>query len=143
MKLDLEPGKHGFKFFTSPEITPLQDALRRDFTIGAIFVNLLSGRIFDPFDGKSDLEERFIRAVDPQTFVQSPERVLRGAAQAARFDFDVTHGTIDLMRSMAVDFDTIPVEQIWRHFEKAAKKAVRPEIVFGSLAIVRVDCFLS
>jgi tRNA nucleotidyltransferase/poly(A) polymerase len=125
-EVDTEPGKHGFVFESNPQISPLEDARRRDFTIGAIFFDMLSGHFFDPFNGMSDLVSGIIRHCDAEHFVQSPERVLRCAAQAARFGFQVNKNTYRLMGSMKPDFHTIPKEQIWRHIEKAAKLAIEP-----------------
>lgn len=114
-------GKSTFEFESTPEITIEEDLRRRDFTAGAIAKNVLTGEIIDPFNGRRDIEKGILRAVDPSTFVQSPERVLRGIAQSARFGWGIHPDTILLFQEMKKDFDTIPVEQIWLHFEKASQ----------------------
>ncbi len=116
-------GKSGFTFVSSPDVTLLEDLKRRDFTAGAIAQDVLTGEIVDPFDGERDIKDGILRCVDPETFVQSPERVFRGLAQSARFDWSVDDVTIQCMREMAEDFDTIPVEQIWLHVEKCASQS--------------------
>ena len=56
-------GRHANVIFTS---NWEQDALRRDFTINAIYADI-EGRIFDPLNGISDLQNGIIK------FIGSPE----------------------------------------------------------------------
>jgi tRNA nucleotidyltransferase/poly(A) polymerase len=60
--------------------TPLEDALRRDFTINALFYNLHTGMVEDYTTGLDDLQRRLIRCpLDPRTtFSDDPLRLLRG-----------------------------------------------------------------
>ena len=57
-------GRHAEIEFTTDWI---KDAERRDFTINSIYADI-NGNLFDPFDGKKDLENGLIR------FVGEPER---------------------------------------------------------------------
>ncbi|KAH9921394.1 uncharacterized protein B0H18DRAFT_1086105 [Fomitopsis serialis] len=72
--------------------TPLQDALRRDITINALFYNVHT-RTVEDHTGKGlvDLKQGFIRTpLDPlETFRDDPLRVLRSIRFGARFGFDV------------------------------------------------------
>lgn len=141
IEVDNAPGKHGFRFVSNPEISPLVDAKRRDFTIGAIYQDVVSGAIFDPFNGVSDVKAGIIRHVDTETFVQSPERVFRAAAQSARFGFRVHNETLRLCRIMRRDFHTIPREQIWRHIEKAGTNPVKASNFLDVLIVASWDKF--
>ncbi|KPA75625.1 putative tRNA nucleotidyltransferase [Leptomonas pyrrhocoris] len=60
--------------------TPLEDALRRDFTINALFYNLHTGMVEDYTTGLDDLRRRVIRCpLEPRTtFNDDPLRLLRG-----------------------------------------------------------------
>jgi len=76
-----------------PEIqygTPLEDAMRRDFTLNSLFYNATSGEVED-YTGKGldDLRSGVIRTpMEPmQTFIDDPLRVLRAIRFAARYDF--------------------------------------------------------
>lgn len=127
IEVDTAPGKSGFQFISNPEVTLEDDLIRRDFTIGAICMDVLTGGIIDPHNGIGDVRNKVIRAVNAETFVQSPERAFRAFSQAARFGFDIDWFTRDLIRSMMKDFHSIPTEQIWRHFEKFANDSVTPD----------------
>lgn len=76
-----------------PEIrpgTPLEDAMRRDFTINALFYNLNDGVVEDlTGQGLNDLRDGLIRTpMDPMcTFQDDPLRVLRAIRFASRFNF--------------------------------------------------------
>lgn len=72
--------------------TPLEDALRRDFTINALFYNLHTGMVEDYTTGLSDLQDRLLRCpLDPKrTFMDDPLRLLRGVrfvGQLGALDF--------------------------------------------------------
>ncbi|KAJ3012882.1 UNVERIFIED_CONTAM: CCA tRNA nucleotidyltransferase, mitochondrial [Siphonaria sp. JEL0065] len=72
--------------------TPLQDALRRDITINALFYNLHTKKVED-FTGQGllDLQNGHIRTPLPplQTFIDDPLRILRVIRFASRFNFSI------------------------------------------------------
>lgn len=70
-------GYHGFEFHTSPNVTIEDDLGRRDLTINAIAKDA-DGNIVDPYNGKSDIDNRVLRHVS-DAFVEDPVRVLRVA----------------------------------------------------------------
>mmetsp|Transcript_21865 Transcript_21865/g.19408 ORF Transcript_21865/g.19408 Transcript_21865/m.19408 type:complete len:349 (+) Transcript_21865:86-1132(+) len=78
-----------------PEIrigTPLEDSLRRDLTINAMFYNVNTRKIEDfTHKGIEDLKKGIIRTpVEPlQTFLDDPLRVLRTIRFATRFGFEI------------------------------------------------------
>ena len=93
-------GYHGFKFYTSPEVTLEEDLRRRDITINAIAEDE-DGNIYDPFNGKDDINNKIIRHVS-DAFIEDPLRVLRVARFAALDDqFKVHEETLALMKKMA------------------------------------------
>src|ERR1700733_15295040 len=57
------------------------DLARRDFTVNAIAIDPLDGKVIDPFDGQGDLARKVLRAVgDPgERFAEDGLRVLRAA----------------------------------------------------------------
>ncbi|MGB9642157.1 MAG: CCA tRNA nucleotidyltransferase [Candidatus Ratteibacteria bacterium] len=75
--------------------TVIEDLARRDFTVNAIALNLLTGQILDPFAGKKDIREKIIRTpVDPdKTFYDDPLRILRGIRFATTLNFNIEENT--------------------------------------------------
>ncbi|MDL2716740.1 MAG: hypothetical protein PT977_03210 [Acidobacteriota bacterium] len=72
--------------------TTIDDDLgRRDFTIHAMARRVgrrgLSGRVLDPFGGKSDLEKKKIRLLHPKSLVDDPTRAYRAVRYAVRLSF--------------------------------------------------------
>ena len=114
-------GHRDFDVFVDPFIGTEKAARRRDFTINAMMQNLLTGEIIDHFGGQGDLQKKIIRHIDPDTFIEDPLRVLRGAQFAARFGFEIADETIELCRSM--DLSTLAKERVIGELEKALLKA--------------------
>ncbi len=85
--------------------TAEEDALRRDFTINALFLDPTKDEILDWCDGLSDLEARVIRTIgDPAVrFREDPVRILRAAKFAGRLGFDVETETFEAMKETAGD----------------------------------------
>ncbi|KAJ7480166.1 hypothetical protein B0H11DRAFT_1725232 [Mycena galericulata] len=72
--------------------TPLQDALRRDITINALFYNIHTRSVEDCTEkGIEDLKNGTIRTPLPprETFLDDPLRILRSLRFASRFGFEI------------------------------------------------------
>ena len=77
----------------NPVVTPgsLQaDLVRRDFTINAMALDLLSGHLVDPHGGQADLDARALVFLHDGSVADDPTRVIRAARYAARLDFDLS-----------------------------------------------------
>ena len=69
-----------------------QDLYRRDFTINALALHLngsQSGQILDFFGGLEDLENRIIRVLHPNSFIEDPTRIIRAVRFAVRLGFQL------------------------------------------------------
>src|SRR5262245_16268591 len=119
-------GHKGFVIEGDPEMSVVEASRRRDFTINAILRDPLTGELIDPFDGRRDIEQRVLRAVSMETFAEDSLRVLRAAQFAARFQFDIDTGTIDLCRT--IDLSDLPAERIYGELEKLLLQAQRPSL---------------
>jgi len=94
-------GYHGFKFYTSPDVTLEEDLSRRDITINAIAEDE-DGNIYDPFNGKDDIKNKIIRHVS-DAFIEDPLRVLRAARfSALDVKFRIKTETLELMSAMVL-----------------------------------------
>lgn len=75
--------------------TPMQDALRRDFTLNALFYNLKTQQVEDWTQrGMSDLRRRkLVTPLDAETtFQDDPLRVLRAIRFSVRYQLDLDEG---------------------------------------------------
>lgn len=89
-------GKHSPKkiaFVTLLE----QDAKRRDFTINALYFDIINNKIIDVFDGLNDIKNRLIKAVPPAENILSNdgERLLRMAKFKAKLGFEIDKNTLN------------------------------------------------
>ena len=137
-------GYTGFVCYSAPDVTLEQDLQRRDLTINAIAQDE-QGRLYDPYGGKADLDQRLLRHVSA-AFNEDPLRVLRVARFAARFahlNFVVAQETQALMRWMAEsgELNTLTPERVWKETEKALETR-NPQVYFqvlrdcGALAVL-------
>ncbi|MGC1217070.1 MAG: CBS domain-containing protein [Phormidesmis sp.] len=88
----------------NPEVessTIHQDLYRRDFTINAMALRLSgehAGELLDFFGGQSDLQQRQIRVIHPNSFIEDPTRIFRAVRFAVRLDFELEAHTQKLVR---------------------------------------------
>lgn len=124
-------GYRGFEIVFSPDVTIEQDLFRRDTTINAMAIELLSGELIDPFGGRDDVLNKKIRAVS-EHFTDDPVRALRAARQSAQFGFEICAETIEAMRRCGEELANEPTERIFDELETALKTD-KPSIFFRSL----------
>ncbi|MCC7103730.1 MAG: CCA tRNA nucleotidyltransferase [Chloroflexi bacterium] len=90
------------------------DLSRRDFTINAIAIDVLTDRVIDPFGGQLDLAASIIRAVGVprERFDEDPLRLLRAIRFAARLGFGIEPETAGAMAASAAELAWIPRERV-------------------------------
>lgn len=113
------------------------DQNRRDFTINALALSLSEkefGQLLDPFNGRSDLEERIIRTpLDPDiTYSDDPLRMLRAIRFATQLDFNIEKGSFDAIRRNAARIEIVSKERIVGELHKILLTK-NPSIGFGLL----------
>jgi tRNA nucleotidyltransferase (CCA-adding enzyme) len=118
-------GHRGFEIHSDPGMDPRDAASRRDFTINAIAFDPESGRIFDPFGGIADLENRVLRHTT-EKFVEDPLRVLRGMQFAARFELQPAPETLELCRQ--IEPEGLASERILGEWKKLILRGKRPSL---------------
>src|SRR5215204_4947271 len=109
-------GHRGFVIEGEPSMSIEEATRRRDFTINAILQDPLTDEVIDPFYGKKDINDRVLRTVANDTFVEDSLRVLRAAQFASRLDFTIDANTVALCRT--IDLADLPAERVWGEIEK-------------------------
>lgn len=82
--------------------TPPEDALRRDFTVNALFYDIADFSLVDYVGGLKDLDARLLRVIgDPRVrFQEDPVRMLRAVRFAASLDFAIEDSARQAMLDM-------------------------------------------
>lgn len=119
------PGHKGFQISVDPSMTQEEACSRRDFTINSMLYHPLEDKIFDPFNGKSDLKKGILRHVGP-AFTEDPLRVLRGMQFAGRFNLTAHPDTINLCDSIKDTYSELPKERVWHEWAKWARLSLSP-----------------
>lgn len=127
----LGTGHRDFEISVDPDMGYKNAALRRDFTINALMMDVLSHEILDYFNGTDDLNKGIIRHVNDVSFVEDPLRVYRAAQFASRFGFKIDERTVELCRG--IDTFVLSRERIEEELKKALLKAEKAEIFFECL----------
>jgi tRNA nucleotidyltransferase (CCA-adding enzyme) len=91
-----------------------EDLSRRDFTMNAIALEPLTGRLTDPFGGQADLAGGLIRAVgDPVArFREDGLRPMRAVRQAAQLGFDIAPATLAAIAPTLDVFRKVSAERV-------------------------------
>ncbi len=104
------------------------DALRRDFTVNALFLDPLTGAIHDYVGGQADLAARLIRAVGcaDDRFAEDHLRMLRAVRFAATLDFKLDPATVDAIRRHAAQIAKVSSERIQQELTRTLLEAAQP-----------------
>ncbi len=96
------------------ETDPKRDALRRDFTVNALFQDPFTGEVLDYVGGQDDIRSRVIRAIgDPaERFAEDRLRLLRAVRFAARLGFAIEPATMEAIRRAHHLILTVSAERI-------------------------------
>lgn len=91
-----------------------EDALRRDFTVNALFLDPSDNRVIDFIDGQKDIEARVIKAVgDPEVrFREDKLRMLRAVRFAVELDFRIDGATAEAIKKQAGEILCVSWERI-------------------------------
>lgn len=103
--------------------TPIEDALRRDFTINGMFYDPIKEVVLDYVDGKADISRNLIRTIgDPhERFFEDRLRMIRAFRFSARFEFNIEPETQEAIKEHADRlFPSVAMERVWQEFNKMA-----------------------
>lgn len=92
-----------------------EDALRRDFTVNALYYNIADFSVVDYCNGMGDLGQGLLRLLgDPaQRFREDPVRLLRAVRFAAKLGFNIEAETERLMQADARLLTEVPSARLY------------------------------
>jgi tRNA nucleotidyltransferase (CCA-adding enzyme) len=125
-----------FQCTVDPHMSIREAAIRRDFTMNAIYYDPIDECHIDPFNGIQDLLcEKTIKHVDAYTFVEDPLRPIRAARFRAVYPFlSIADDTRKLCHQMPRDpIADLPIDRVFGELEKVLMKAKSPSVFFHAL----------
>jgi poly(A) polymerase len=95
--------------------TQQEDALRRDFTVNALYYDPIADQVQDWLGGVADLKDRTLRMIgDPATrYREDPVRMLRTVRFAAKLDFHVDPATLAPIAELAELLENVPSARLF------------------------------
>ncbi|MCY4244283.1 MAG: polynucleotide adenylyltransferase PcnB [Gammaproteobacteria bacterium] len=130
-----------------------QDALRRDFTVNALYFDPAAGEVIDDVNGVEDVERRVLRCIgEPAVrYREDPVRMLRAIRFAALLDLNMEADTARPIHALGGLLDSIPPP---RRFDEMVKmmhsggaarimKRLREYPLFDSLLPLTSRCMRS
>ncbi|MGE0312762.1 MAG: polynucleotide adenylyltransferase PcnB [Lautropia sp.] len=115
LQVDAQTDEHGRVLRDNLFGTMQEDALRRDFTVNALYYDPVSEEVVDFLGGVDDLEARRLRMIgDPATrYREDPVRMLRTVRFAAKLGFDVDPPTLAPIRALADLLENVPAARLF------------------------------
>lgn len=97
-----------------------EDAVRRDFTVNALFYDPTTEEVIDYCDGLADLKARKLRMIgDPVgRYREDPVRMLRAVRLAAKLGLRIDRGTREPIRKMADLLENVPPSRLFEEMLK-------------------------
>ena len=129
-------GHRGFVVHTDEKLSFKEAALRRDFTINAMGMELPELTLCDPYGGIDDLKTHTLRHVGP-AFAEDSLRILRGVQFASRFGCTLAPSTVDLCRTLSLD--DLSVERLFEEFKKWLLKPGKPSLGLKAFLDIKLD----
>lgn len=101
-------------------VSIVEDLKRRDLTINAIAIDILTEEVIDPFGGRDHIKRKVAQNVS-NAFSEDEVRVIRAARFIARFKLKPTSELVDICSTLSAD--SVPVEMVGEEFKKFIKQA--------------------
>jgi poly(A) polymerase len=96
------------------------DAIRRDFTVNALYYDPAAEILLDYHNGLRDLRHKSVRIIgDPRArYREDPVRMLRAARFAAKLGFSLDERTRKPIREMAHLLENVPASRVYEEMHK-------------------------
>ena len=101
-------------------------ARRRDLTMNAMALDLVTDELIDPCNGMNDIKNKILRTPDARFFIQDPLRFYRVMQFVGRFEMFPD----DELNALCMDMDIADVsrERIEQEFKKLLLRSARPSL---------------
>jgi tRNA nucleotidyltransferase (CCA-adding enzyme) len=119
------PGHRGISVEGDPHMSLVEATRRRDLTVNAILYDVLNRSFEDPWNGRADIRQKRLCAVDRETFLEDPLRALRVIQFAARLEFSVDSVLMDICKE--ANLHELPSERVQGEWAKLMM-SIRPSI---------------
>jgi tRNA nucleotidyltransferase (CCA-adding enzyme) len=128
-------GYVGFEVQSDASLDFQTASLRRDFTINSIGYDYFNRQFLDPNNGLRDLENKILRHIKENSFIEDPLRVYRAVQLCARFDLTLHPSTAILCSKMVETgmLEELSSHRIFEEFKKLLLKSPRPSVGFELL----------
>ena len=115
LQSDAETDEHGRVLRDNVFGSQQEDALRRDFTVNALYYDPVADQVLDWLGGVDDLKSRTLRMIgDPATrYREDPVRMLRTVRFAAKLDFHVDPATLAPIHELAGLVENVPSARLF------------------------------
>ncbi len=123
-------GHKDFRVDFDYNLPVVEDLHRRDFTINAIAINIITREVIDPLNGREDIKRKIIRMTSDDSFTEDPLRMLRAVQFAARFRFTIENKTLQALKTNAPLIKTVAPERIAEELNKLLLLAKKPSVGF-------------
>ncbi|MCC6299207.1 MAG: CCA tRNA nucleotidyltransferase [Anaerolineales bacterium] len=109
------------------------DLRRRDFTINAMAIRVDGarfGELHDPLGGQKDLENKLIRILHPNSFIDDPTRMFRAVRYAVRYGFEIEPETLKLVNDESLKIlSSLSGERLRHEFDLIFVEADYPSML--------------
>ncbi len=119
---------------------PKEDALRRDFTINALFYDPLTSQLYDFVEGREDIEKKIIRTIGKpeRRFNEDKLRLLRALRFASELGFQIEKETFSVLKENISNIKSVSSERI----REEILKLLKGKFLFQSLDLVKESYIL-
>lgn len=111
-------GHAAFDVTFFPNMTIEEAARRRDFTVNAIYLDLFSGEIEDPFDGVKHLKEEVLDIIDEECFKEDSLRVFRAMRFISYRASNYSLRLINLCSKMKEECQQLSSDSVFQEWNK-------------------------
>lgn len=97
-----------------------EDAIRRDFTINALYYNIKDFTVHDYCSGLTDLRNKQLRMIgDPETrFREDPVRMLRAIRLSEKLGLTIEPNTLSPIAQLSHLLEQVPSARLWEEYRK-------------------------